>query len=185
MKDDTLTSSVEIIRKDKYGNILFQEEVPCDSLLRQFQQYWYARLTPKTEVVTDTGGSGRTVGSDDSQAVTAAVTNDNYGILVGSNNTAVVIDDYGLNTKIAHGSGAGELEYGLTIVTNNETASEDYVMVSRIFTNTSGGDVTVREAGLCTLATPYYFLIAREVITEQVLANTETLTINYKIKIQL
>jgi hypothetical protein len=98
--------------------------------------------------------------------------NDNYGILVGSDDTAVDIQDYSLNTKIAHGTGAGQLQYGAETYDYGGSDPNKYAKILRTFTNGSGNDVTVKEVGLAvyprTNSTSYYVLITRDILPSPV-----------------
>ena len=60
--------------------------------------------------------------------------------------------------------------------------------ISRVFTNSSGGSITVREAGLIaenedTTGNTRYFLIARDLTAETVVAHGQTITVEYKISV--
>jgi hypothetical protein len=76
---------------------------------------------------------------------------DTVGIMVGSGTNPESFEDYNLQTKIANGSGAGQLSY-----VGQEAMSESYVDTTkkntmvRYFNNNSGGNVAVNEVGLCT-----------------------------------
>jgi len=103
------------------------------------------------------------------RATDAAAANDNYGILLGTDNTAVTLSDYVLGTKIAHGVAATQLSYGAH--SNNfaqpDGSNVDLVLI-RLFTNSSGGDITVEEMGLVCYQVEAvgglskYYLLARD-----------------------
>lgn len=77
---------------------------------------------------------------------------DSYGIVVGSSDTPLSLDQYSLGSKIPHGSGAGQLDYGTS--TSTETLDTGVtppvyrLRIVRPFTNTSTGSVTIREVGI-------------------------------------
>lgn len=111
-----------------------------------------------------------------------------YGILVGIGSTAVTNADYALATKINHGVEAGQLDYG----GHSRTAAHvvgsnvDFV-ISRTFYNGSGNAITVNEIGIsCATpdisAGPYYFLLARDVVTPVTVDNAKTLTVQYTLR---
>ena len=114
----------------------------------------------------------------------------NVGIVVGSGVGAVVPTNYALGTKIAHGDGAGELEYGgceligLTLADPNGQFT-----IRRYLTNSSGGNVTVQEVGIYspggdgTLDSSFVFAIARDITGAVVVADTELLRVTYAIQI--
>ena len=118
-------------------------------------------------------------------SVFAGDNDDTYGIQVGTGTTAPTNTDYKLTTKIAHGIGAGQLDYG----THSRTASTvvganvDFI-ISRAFYNGSGEPITVNEIGVVcnsedTASNQYMFLLIRDVITAITTANTQTLTVQY------
>jgi hypothetical protein len=70
------------------------------------------------------------------------------GIVVGSADTPVSIGQYMLVSLIGHGTGSGQLQYGMTTV---ETITKNSIWLFRVirtFSNSSGSTVTVREIGL-------------------------------------
>jgi len=95
---------------------------------------------------------------------------DTYGIMLGTDNTAVTLSDYALGVKIAHGEGAGELRYGDSdCLTPFEDSGDSYtdLFFVRHFINRSGGLITVEEIGLAVCnedsgGSIEYFLMARD-----------------------
>ena len=116
------------------------------------------------------------------------------GIQVGSSSTAVAPTQTGMQTRIVHGVGAGQLEYGGCELRNlafaNPNGSFD---IRRYFTNSSGGSVTVREVGVyggMSRGIPnddqasWAAMILRDVVSpDVVVANTEILRVTYTIQI--
>jgi hypothetical protein len=127
------------------------------------------------------------------RALEIAAPDDNadYGIVVGTGTTSPTNTDRKLVTKIAHGTGAGQLDYGAHNFTNPAVvgANVDYV-ISRSFYNGSGASITVNEIGIyaryyASVAGQYYTFyacIVRDVITPITVANTQTLTVQYTIR---
>jgi len=115
---------------------------------------------------------------------------DRLGIVVGTGVGAVVPTDVALGTRIVHGDGAGELEYGgcepigLTIADPNGEFT-----LRRYFTNSSGGGITVEEVGIYSLGSDWdgYFVwpfaITRDLTGGVAVANTELLRVTYVIQI--
>ena len=112
---------------------------------------------------------------------------DTYGPVVGTDSTAHSWSDYNLGTKIAHGTGSGQLSYGA--VSFNAPANDGndrYFEVIRIITNLSGASITVYELGMIVYNNTYYFLICRDVVSGGIeIPNSQALTLTYKIKISL
>ena len=113
---------------------------------------------------------------------------DTYGFVVGTDDGtlyALANGNYKLGAEIAHGTGAGQLDYGAHSQTAPAVvgANVDWV-VSRTFYNGSGATITVKEIGIyCSTmnqaATQCFFCIVRDIITSISVANTQTLTVQY------
>jgi hypothetical protein len=100
--------------------------------------------------------------------------NATFGIVVGTGSTTVTNDDFKLQTQIAHGNGAGQLQHlattveGVTVAGNVTTLT-----VKRLVTNASGSNITVNEVGLIVQTystsdlrtTNSLVMIARDVIS--------------------
>jgi hypothetical protein len=102
-----------------------------------------------------------------------AATNDNYGILVGSNNTAVDITDYAMNTKISHGVAAGNLQYGAQTAAYGGATPNKYAKIMRTFTNGTANPVDIGECGIVggvydSAGTLRYILLTRDIFDPEV-----------------
>jgi hypothetical protein len=93
-----------------------------------------------------------------------------------------------LQAKIAHGTGAGQLQYlASSVETVTAEDGTQRFRVVRGFTNGSGSTITVKEIGLVIAnqkegLTLYNFLMARDVLTTpQDVPDGSTLTIRYRI----
>ena len=81
--------------------------------------------------------------------------NDARGIIVGTGAAANTIDTFKMAAKIAHGNGAGQLQYGLQI--NNGPpaggggANPREFQLLRVFSNVSGGAILISEVGLYSI----------------------------------
>ena len=192
--------ALECIVTDKQGKVHQHVVKRSESFVRQYLELLYALFTFPPDGywdVRDTGNALRDVkgyvstGTGDigvlfdMYAAAAEVT---HGILVGTGNTAPTINDYVIETLIAHGVGAGQLQYSaLAFGAPASDATTSQVTVTRDFANGSGGAITVNEIVLVCRA-PYgpatsiaYFLIVRDVIGGGIaVPNGQTLTINYR-----
>ena len=112
------------------------------------------------------------------------------GIQVGTGTNAVTPTDVALQTRVAHGRSAGQLEYGgceFINITFSDPNGE--FTIRRYFTNASGGSITVNEVGIYATAgkaigtnggNTYIFLIARDKVDPGVaVADTEILRATY------
>lgn len=152
--------------------------------------------------IVDTNGVERFVANCWRNMTTAGAIGDTtLGIVAGTDNTAPTFTDNALGAKIAHGTGAGQLQYGATgWGLPSATAAEAHFRISRVLSNASGGLIHVDEVGIeCAflhwaLKTDrtqpsitdaiYRALIIRDLLGvggEDIL-NGQNLTINYDIK---
>ena len=185
----------------KDGKIRERRVVKSRSYVRQFFDLLMVQMNSVAELVPagirDTGNIEREICvSAFNFACNAVANTDSYGIQVGTGNTAPTISDCKLQTQIAHGSGAGQLQYGgVTFGLPTSDITQSHFTVTRNFSNQSGNPITVYEIGLVvkgdipepwqvskySIATQYYFLTIRDVIASGIsILNGETLTVNYR-----
>ena len=110
------------------------------------------------------------------------------GIVVGTSDTPVSLDQYALQAKISHGTGSGQLSYGATTVESITTGTTWMFRVLRTFTNNSGSSITIKELGLFVAArnTNDSFMLCRDVPTSAItVPNGSTLTLRYIISYSL
>lgn len=120
----------------------------------------------------------------------------NIGIVVGTGVNAVTPTDYALQTKVAHGRAATQLEFGGCEPMNIAFADPNgSFQLRRYFTNLSGAPITINEVGIYGVGTTYGviaamkawpFCICRDslVVSGPVLVNdTELLRVTYTIQI--
>lgn len=117
-----------------------------------------------------------------------AVNTNDKGILIGSGSNEESFESYNLATKIAHGSSAGQLIHNAqsesTLSYNSETKKVT-VTATRVFTNSSGSDVTVTEIGLfARLYTNDYgsrsYMLSRDLLPSAIaVPNGGSLTVSY------
>ena len=94
--------------------------------------------------------------------------------MAGTGENAVTINDYALQTPIAHGSGSGQLEYDATTVGEATiSGSNSYTQVDRVLTNTSGGTINIKE-----IALGFYYSITGAFIIDRSLVDYSILTGN-------
>ncbi len=128
------------------------------------------------------GNSGNFSGLD----VVGAAGDVLHGIIVGTNNTGVTADDYKINTIVANGVGAGQLQYLVTtlnVVVNASPRSN--LRIDRTFTNGSGGGITVKELALYVYNNTSSFCLIRDVIADTPVANGSSLFVKYTLYITI
>jgi hypothetical protein len=111
----------------------------------------------------------------------------NYGIIAGTGTNPVTMTDYALQTVIAHGTGAGQLDYAAVTFGSPTTSGKTrYFEFSRALTNSSGDTITVNEIGVYIYPTSqsYYYMFLRDVLPSGVqVGNGQVLTIKYRVSV--
>ena len=107
-----------------------------------------------------------------------------HGVIIGTDDNELAIDNTDMESRIAHGTGAGEmLHYGTTCHNFRETPAQlrGEWDIERMFLNKSGADITVREAGFTLLGDAVYpHLCVRDKIDPGVVVgNNEGLMVRY------
>lgn len=186
-----LGATLEMIVRKPNGEITDYLFKKSESFVIQFLRLLAVMFNQVTqsEDIIDTGNIPRVIAltdyTFDCEGAVGVVAS---GIVVGTDNTAPTINDYALGALIAHGVGAGQLQYGIVtwgLPTSDATTS--HFTITRDFANASGAPITVNEVGLYVYgkkgwtATNRYFMAIRDVIAGgMVVPNGETLTVNYR-----
>ena len=178
---------------DQHGKLIYSRSQPTKCYLRNFLATLGAQFSQASGYYSGKDYLGNTrpltpYAQNFKANATPGVTT--YGTVLGIGYTAVTLTDYVLDSQIAHGSGSGQLLYGSQDKTAiYEEASKHYLYLTRPFTNSSGGLITVKEAGImCPIrsgSSSYYFLIVRDVIDPTDVADTQILNTTYQIDILL
>jgi hypothetical protein len=189
-----LGASIELIVSDPKNGLITEHRGPMksESFVKQFLQLLFVKFAQPSVnnpvlLVKDTGNTDRsiceTVASGSTFMAHAAITDVLFGIIIGTGNTAPTITDYKIETIIPHAT----MNYSaMTFGTPAADATTSQITLTRLFSNVSGGPVTVNEAALyvrCydTTPTQRYFMIIRDVIAGGIsVPNGQTLTVNYR-----
>jgi len=162
------------------------DQKECRSWVIAFLEHIEGFTRNIAKSIEDTGNAARTVKAPLGYTgswlmdVYSPIHTITYGIVVGSDSTGETNTDPALNTQIADGTGAGEIEYdGHAYETTAVVGANVDFELRRTFTNNSGGNVDVKELGLyCrsedTGNNMRYFCLAREVISTDTIADGET-----------
>lgn len=176
---------------DKKGKVISCTEKESESWCRGYAALMLAQMrgssTP-SPTAPDTGNTNRALRTASNpfrcDAASGTVTS---GIRVGTDNTTVDMTDYALNTAIANGSGAGQLNHGACVVSapsiNGSTSS---FTVTRSITNASGGDITVEECGIYGQGyngATRYFCMCRDITGSQVVPDGGGITVTYTVSV--
>jgi len=114
----------------------------------------------------------------------ASSTIDSYGIVCGTDSSALDVDDYALGSKIAHGSGEGQLAYAVQEFEDISVDGDDVLFtLKRIFQNFSGTTITIQEVGIhCLGRGGHYWLAARTLTGGLALEDGELVQFRYSFK---
>jgi hypothetical protein len=107
-----------------------------------------------------------------------------YGIVVGSSATAYSFEHIALQTRIAHGTGSGQLSHvdmtEQTPVYTSGTKTWNQI-IRRQFNNNSGASIDVNEIGMYFYNTLASIMLCRDVLSSTVaVANSGQLTVEYE-----
>ena len=158
------------------------------SFVRAFGVLLYLRMGfTSNQSTNDTGNVSRTFTAGITPASDTTSGTSTSGLVVGTGTTAVDITDVALVTQIAHGASAAQLQYGASVVDLPSSDSTSTTLIlTRPFSNASGGSITVREIGMyCSVSdsvgTGRFLCLARDLATIA-LSNGDVLTLNYILK---
>ena len=176
---------------DLHGNIIKPGKFKRANSLVQAFAAWLATATSGSSTINvpDTSNTNRTMGStythwNQGVGGDAAIGVTTHGILAGTGTNAVVITDYNLQALIAHGTGAGQLSYAAMVSSEGwaVSGSNSWSTRTRTLTNTSGGDITIKEVGYVSnvgSSTLGRFLMDRTLVDHTVVNGTGVI-ISYK-----
>jgi hypothetical protein len=118
---------------------------------------WYLATGNSWSIVNSTGGSKgwQPININYGWGISYPSNNLNrptypLGIVVGSGTSSNAYNMHNLAAPISNGSGTGQLVYGsLSVPTSFTTSSNEvYFIISQMFTNNSGGTITITEVGI-------------------------------------
>jgi hypothetical protein len=170
------------------GRLLSKKRIKCHSYVGNFIGLLYVGMAQTTLNIPDTGNVLRTITPTQYNYRAVATAGDaTFGVVVGTGTQANDVGAYALQTPIANGTGAGQLQYGAVSVTSPTTVGQKRQMtIARVFTNNSGASITVNEVGLVIYgnngSTNYDFLVERTLNTNTI-ANGASATWTYTISI--
>lgn len=190
-----LSINIDYEIREKNRVIKSKYNIPGHSFVKQFIQWLYYSTFYIEDYCIDTSNVSRqlsTVLNYTASGFLGPVSNSSYGVQVGTGTTAVTINDYKIETLIAHGTSTGQLQYSAgTITAPSVDATTTTLRLSRVFTNGSGATITVNEVALTSYfntingSNDYYgayFLMCRDLVSPIEVTNGQQLTINYNLK---
>ncbi len=185
-----IIKTVKVEVRDKYGQLKTFKKITPNSLVRGWIDLHYILLAQLTlNNLKDNSGTLRNCSNSAGVLSCNAGAGDSVqGIQVGTGSAAVSLTDYQLQSKIAHGNGAGQLSYQIMTFTTPATVGNTHSFTAaRSFTNNSGSQINVTEIGLSNggwAGAWYYFLVERTLLSFSI-ANGATGTVTYTIQISV
>lgn len=180
---------------DRDGKVISRQR---RKLAHSFVKGWIAALcgsmngsgAPDPDIdATDTSGAAVTLGTGTKPfRSNAGVGVTDFGIRVGTDDTAVTINDYALAAAIAEGAGGGQMEHlGASFNEVGVVGNVQSFEIVRIINNNSGGQINVREVGIYIYArteggSDCYLCQARDLITQDV-PDGGSITITYTLRV--
>ncbi len=149
---------IRAIVRDPDGKVISDtEQKPAKSFVIQFLEFVAAMFyaTGDTPATAIDGGEeyfyAPTLRFEMAFRAIAPVSNSDYGIVIGTGDTAETNEDYKLETQLTQGAGAGNITYGATIIEAVAVVGPNVDLeTKRTFTNNTGSTITVKEAGMYT-----------------------------------
>lgn len=192
-----LTARYRVVVRDKNGKIKYIEEAPSKSFILNFLYVWWLCFNLNTSDSVSTTNSS---GSETSMTTTQPMGWYNWvnggakpysGIQVGSGTSSPSASSPYLESLISSGTGSGQLSYGSDSVTSPSTSSDPgEITITKTFTNSSGGSVTVGEIGLApqirndSTSTYEAALMVHDVLSSAVsVPNGGSITITYTLQV--
>jgi len=178
----------QITVKDKTGKVIKKTRVRrSKSCVLQFLKLLSAQMMQAVTSIKDVTNTAKNVSEYASNFATdGAIGSVDKGIVIGTGTTAPDNTDVALETKIAHGSGATQINYAANSYVGAQVvgANVDFQTV-RSMQNLSGSPINVTEAGIQALmysAGNFYALIVHDVFTAVPVADGQTITVTYTIR---
>jgi hypothetical protein len=178
-----------VVVRDRHGKIVSRERRKSKSFLKQWNQLVYVQFSQASISITDTDGVARNmVAHSVSFQMNGPAGNLDFGLVVGTGETAVTINDYSLEALIAEGAGVGQLNYNACDVAAYVVSAPNCsFIVSRAAINNSGVLITVKESGLnsrCWDTTSRSICGVRDVFgTPQDVPDGGSIIVNYTMRV--
>lgn len=171
---------------DKNGKVVRKTRLRRSrSFCIAFLQVLQALMSQTDVSVKDSANTARAISphSTDFQC-NAVLSEETKGILLGTGTTPPANTDYNLETLIAEGGGAGEMNYAAaSFIAAQVIGANVDLQILRSAQNLSGNTINVTEAGmLVVMDTNYRGLILHDVFTAVPVANGETITATYTLR---
>lgn len=191
-----LKAFIRLVVTDPSGRVMSDSgEQESHSFVIQFLEFIYRVFDSVQTAFTATDGTedqGYLAASDNPiGCVKAPINNSNFGIVIGTDDTAEDNTDHALNTQLTEGVTAGKITHNQSIINFAPAVTGGNVdmVLLRSFTNNTGNLITVKEAGVYTVhmavagALWYYHCHVRDVLASSVaVADKCSLSVFYTLR---
>jgi len=171
---------------DKEGILYLEKEQEANSLVRAFIAFLLLHISQASETIADIAGTSRAANAYAANCSTVAAAGlATRGIVAGTGTTAVAYTQYALVTPVVHGTGAGQLSYGVQTFDANctDTGSAYKFQMARAIANNSGGDINIKEVAIyAQWYTSYTIMIDRTLLDHNIVDGT-SISLTYKFEI--
>jgi len=185
---------IRCVVRDPDGKIITDTgRKPARSFVIQFLEFVYGMIDPSNVSATDLAGAETLFYKTGTPVfallqIEAVVNDSDYGVVVGTGDTAATNTDYKLETQLTEGVGLGNITHGAQVVGTAAVVGANVDLVlTRAFTNNTGSTITVKEAGIYTeysgVTGPFYHCIVRDVLPGSVdVPDKCSLTVIYTVR---
>ena len=136
-----------VVVRDPKGKVTFREKGKSRSFLKAWNELLYAHMTSLSLNIRSTTNINNSA-SENAINFAMKVTTVS-GILLGTDDTPVAIDDYKLGAEIANGYAADTMFREASVNTPAVVVGNNCSFTTtRTFVNWSGGSITVKEMGI-------------------------------------
>lgn len=183
MKPHGIKLLIRAVVKDPKGKVIYDTgEKPSKSFVIQFLEFFRFSFDGLSGNATDVNGVETTiyqVGSSyevhDVFYANAPINESQFGIVVGTGDTAETNTDFKLETQLTEGVGVGNITHGvMNIGTTAIVGANVDLELKRSFPNNTGALITIKECGIYVKYThypapPYYYhCIVRDVLAPSI-----------------
>ncbi|MBI2849770.1 MAG: hypothetical protein HYX80_01850 [Chloroflexi bacterium] len=179
----------EVVITDKDGKTILRLKEPARSFLKAYSQIIFSYMSRVPQSIKDTGGVNRAISFGGAAPLFyAGAGNVNEGIRFGTGNTPIDISDFTLQSPIAQGTGAGQLDHlGCYATVPTVDGTESAFKLTRTGINKSAANIAVSEFGVYGHAYEgsnwRYFCIVRDVLGSPVMIPPGgAITVTYSFK---
>lgn len=162
---------IRAVVRDPDGKLISDTgQKPSRSYVIQFLEFIYALgpgINRSATCTTGTEGSYYYGGATSMSHfyLNAPVYEATYGIVIGTDDTAVTNDNFKLAAQLTEGTGAGNITHNVMIVGAAAVVGANVDLVfKRAFTNSTGSTIIVKEAGAYVPYSTNRFCIIRDIL---------------------